>query len=61
MSMRCPSALLRRGSQIGECYSSVGSRLSVWYLRLSRLATLGGGRCCTVSCISGLLSVISHC
>jgi hypothetical protein len=32
--MRYPSALLRRGSLVGEFYSSVGSRLSVWCLRL---------------------------
>jgi hypothetical protein len=39
---RCPSALLRRGSLVGECYPSVGSRLSVWCLPLRRLAILGG-------------------
>jgi hypothetical protein len=50
----CPSALLRRGSLLGECYSSVGSRLSVWCLRLRRLVILGGGRCCAMSFISRL-------
>jgi hypothetical protein len=40
--MRCPSALLRRGSLVSECYSSVGSRLSLWCFRLRRLAILGG-------------------
>jgi hypothetical protein len=62
MRMCCPSALLRRGSLVGECYASVGSRLSVWCLRLRRLAILGGGRCCAVSCISGLkCSLIVKC
>jgi hypothetical protein len=62
MRMRCPSALLRRESLVGECYASVGSRLSVWCLRLRRLAILGGGRCCDVSCISGLTcSLIVRC
>jgi hypothetical protein len=60
--MRCPLALLRRGSLVGECYSSVGSRLSVWCFRLRRLAILGGSRCCAVSCISGLTcSLIVRC
>jgi hypothetical protein len=62
MRMRCPSALLRRVSFVGECYSSVGSRLSVWSLRLRHLAILGGGRCCVASCISGLTcSLIVKC
>jgi hypothetical protein len=62
MRMRCPSALLRRGSLVGECYSSVSSRLSVWCLPLRRLAILAGGRCCAVSCISGLSgSLIVRC
>jgi hypothetical protein len=61
--MRCPSPLLRRESLVGvSCYSSVDSRLSVWFLRLRRPAILGGGRCCAVSCISGLMfSLIFKC
>jgi hypothetical protein len=60
--MRCPSALLRRGSLVGEGYSSEGSRLSVWCLRLRRLTILGGGRCCVVTCIRGLTcSLIVRC
>jgi hypothetical protein len=49
MRMRCPSALLMRGSLVGECYASVGSRLSVWCFHqygvwvLRRLAILGSG------------------
>jgi hypothetical protein len=54
--MRCPSALLWRGSLIGECYSSEGSRLSVWCLRLRGLAILGGGRCCVTLCM--FLSIV---
>jgi hypothetical protein len=60
--MRFPKALLRRGSLVGVCYSSLGSRLSVWCLTLRRLAILSGGRCCAVSCISGLTcSLIVKC
>jgi hypothetical protein len=55
---RCDPAF-RRGSLVRECYASVGSRLSVWCLRLKR--EVWGGRC-AVSCISGLTcSLIVNC
>jgi hypothetical protein len=45
-----------------RCFSSVGSRLSVWCLLLRRLAILSGSRCCAVSCINGLTcSLIVRC